>query len=303
MSARAILRMAYAQDLVPPHLFGRTQDKTLQARLSEDILNNKDRSAFFRTAPGKFFLRRFISDSTIPKKYRREMIARRRTRDLWRGPALGLARNFLEELSVGNRRLDATSFLQTTYEVGCFDYVDPSNPPPSVSLVWAVAIIRRRNLVLSYRTGRYRDDRDSFANRQSFCFASLVSEDDQTLFGMRSFGVLEAAVQAASVDLNTSMLHQDSWCQAGNHFRHRLTDLIWRQASAASEVLAVVEIEAPDWFEPAQARLSINHLRWINLDVRPNNLDDFDPWSQSLIENCFGSTHEARSREVVHSSA
>ncbi len=57
MSARAMLVAAYRHNIVPSHLFGRTQHKTLGARLSKDILERREKSAFFRTAPGRFFLR------------------------------------------------------------------------------------------------------------------------------------------------------------------------------------------------------------------------------------------------------
>jgi len=53
-----ILRRAYLADAVPPQLYGRTQHKTLQARLSEDILLKRERSAFFRTDPGHYLLAR-----------------------------------------------------------------------------------------------------------------------------------------------------------------------------------------------------------------------------------------------------
>ncbi|TCA18488.1 hypothetical protein E0H68_03365 [Rhizobium leguminosarum bv. viciae] len=57
MSAREILEAAYRLQLVPDHLFGKTQYKTLHARLCEDILRNRRTSAFARTAPGRFSLR------------------------------------------------------------------------------------------------------------------------------------------------------------------------------------------------------------------------------------------------------
>ena len=45
-SAHEDIRQAYNNRLVPSHLFGQTQHKTLGARLSEDILLRRERSAF-----------------------------------------------------------------------------------------------------------------------------------------------------------------------------------------------------------------------------------------------------------------
>jgi hypothetical protein len=65
LSPRAILAAAYRAGIVPNHLFGKAQHKTLQARLSEDILRFKLDSRFYRTDPGIFFLSEFRSDPKI----------------------------------------------------------------------------------------------------------------------------------------------------------------------------------------------------------------------------------------------
>lgn len=56
LTAREILDAAYRLQLVPDHLFGKTQYKTLHARLCEDVLHNRRASLFVRTAPGRFCL-------------------------------------------------------------------------------------------------------------------------------------------------------------------------------------------------------------------------------------------------------
>ena len=86
LSPRSILAAAYKRGLVPEHLYGKTQHKTLQARLSEDIVARRDRGAFFRTAPGKFFLRELLRDESLPEEFRRPIPTRRRRRELLRGP-------------------------------------------------------------------------------------------------------------------------------------------------------------------------------------------------------------------------
>ena len=70
MTAKAILNAAYRTGIVPDHLHGKTQHKTLQARLSEEILHFKRDGRFFRTEPGFFFLTEFESDPLIPDKYK-----------------------------------------------------------------------------------------------------------------------------------------------------------------------------------------------------------------------------------------
>lgn len=82
LDARQILKTAYQLSIVPRNLYGKTQYKTLHARIAEDIREGHARSAFVRTAPGRFFLRSFLSDPTIPGRYKREYPARPRADQL-----------------------------------------------------------------------------------------------------------------------------------------------------------------------------------------------------------------------------
>ena len=82
MGARSILAAAIKADILPKHLHGKTQQKTLQARLSEDILHAREASLFYRTEPGQFALKEFRADPDFPANWKVEFPARRRTRDL-----------------------------------------------------------------------------------------------------------------------------------------------------------------------------------------------------------------------------
>ena len=95
LSAKAIMDAAYRGGIVPSHLYGKTQHKTLHARLSEDILHNKLESRFFRTNPGLFFLSEMRSEPTIPAEFKDPFHARRRTRDLDKPAALAFDKHFL----------------------------------------------------------------------------------------------------------------------------------------------------------------------------------------------------------------
>ena len=106
LSPKAMLEFAYRADLVPAHLHGKTQHKTLHARLSEEIVERRENSPFFRSAPGVFFLREFITDSSLPEKYRVEIPTRRRIREILRGPALALEEEKLSKISCKNQYIE-----------------------------------------------------------------------------------------------------------------------------------------------------------------------------------------------------
>jgi hypothetical protein len=102
LSPKTILEAAYRYDLVPARLHGQTQHKTLQARISEDIIARRDNSLFFRTEPGKFFLRKYLTDTSLPEEFRTVFPTRRRIRELARGPSLALERTALQKIAKRN---------------------------------------------------------------------------------------------------------------------------------------------------------------------------------------------------------
>lgn len=289
MSAKAILKRAYSANIAPHHLYGKTQHKTLQARLSEDILQRRERSPFFRTKPGLFFLREFLTDTSIPIENRQPIVARRRTRDLFLGPALALGRGEIGDLLQKTERpiLEA---IQKLAKSDNYRYVDPKNLEEDDVLIWSVAAVVKPGKILSYRVGRYRDDRESFANKRSVNFSTLVSEKNRTLFDNGSLGISDSALFAISSDLDIPLSEalspNSSFEQTIRFFALHIG------TSHHASLLAFVEINAPDWFEPTGSRLSLNDLKWLDLCARPNNWDDFDPWSQDILSHYFST--EAR---------
>lgn len=283
MSARAILKKAYTDGLAPYHLYGKTQHKTLQARLSEDILHRREHSVFFRTSPGQFFLREFLTDTSIPSEYRVPVVARRRTRDLLRGPALSIpVARVCEELGAGNR-LDADLIANFARE-GAFRYVDPKQSSDEDALVWAVSALTRPGEILSYRIGRYRDDRDHFTHKRSIAFTSLVLEEDRTLFHLDTLGIEESAIVAVATDLDMPLPEA---LRGDASMEHRLRFAALESGEAEYNIIVYVEIVAPSWFEPIVSRLSLNDLGWMDLTRPPNNMDDFDPWSRQILSYYF----------------
>lgn len=280
MSPRMILLEAYRAGIVPSSLYGKTQHKTLQARLSEDIVRLRDRSQFFRTAPGRFFLTEFLEDATVPEELRQPFPARRRFRELSRGPALGIAANSLH--NVGNKKKPITTqkiLDLLRHGSGCSS--EPRVNSSNCVFIRSFVCVFRDNELLSYRLGRYRDDRDSFMSKRSIGFSSLVQIEEQTLFNIQDFGITDSGVRATVVDLDIPANHQEKH----GGIDARLSHFVWSsQPSGQSDLLAVIVLRCPDWFEPTRRRLALNDLRWIKADAKPNNLDDFDPWSRSVIE-------------------
>lgn len=277
LSAREILNSGYALGIVPPQLFGQTQQKTLGARLSEDVLLRRDRSAFFRTEPGKFFLTEFLNDPEIPARHRTPIVARRRERELQRGRFIAIPARHITDRS--GPRLDlGLSVLQQQH----FRYLDSIGDRFNDELIlWSFVMVMRGDDVLTYRHGRYREGRDAFLRRRSVGFFTPVVDIDRDLFDLGDHGAVASGVRAIVLDLDMprTVSHDAEYQKLA-----QLSDFVVDHEGAKSgSLLAIVRFSCPEWFEPLTRRLAINDLAWMSLRTQVNHLEDFDPWSQRVL--------------------
>jgi HB1, ASXL, restriction endonuclease HTH domain len=278
LTARAIIDAAHRGGIVPAHLHGKAQHKTLQARLSEDILHRKLESRFYRTDPGCFFLSELRSDPCIPDKFKDPFHARRRTRDLGKGSALAFDKSYFVPTTAVNA-CSWRDLLKSANLAGALKYVDSRTSDENLLFVWAFSIVRRNDQILSYRIGRYRDNRDAFANRRSIGFAEMVGSDDLSLFS-DDMGVTECGLSAVLSDLDLSR------SAFPTEIVHPTVSFTFVPHGDAAEpaVLFIMEWQCPDWFEPTARRLSLNEVRWIDATHRPNDIEAFEPWSVIAFE-------------------
>ncbi|MGK9168362.1 winged helix-turn-helix domain-containing protein [Inquilinus limosus] len=280
LSSRAILAAAYRHGCVPAHLYGKTQHKTLGARLSEDIIAHREESLFFRTMPGRFFLREFLDDNTIPEEFRQPIAVRRRVRELLRGPALALSVDDLAGIATSDSPISPERVLRLLHK-NRYRYDDPKDQRPDSVFLWSFVAVRRDCEVLTYRLGRYRDDRDTFMSRRSVGFSTLVSREQSTLFNIEDLGIVESGVNAAKMDLDVPVVRHSS---EATQSQASLTNFIWvEHERGQSDLLAVISFRCPDWFHPERRRLSLNDVSWLDMKTPVNNIDDFDPWSRCVL--------------------
>jgi hypothetical protein len=279
MGARSILAAAYKAEILPAHLYGKTQQKTLQARLSEDILRDREASAFYRTEPGQFALKEFLNDPDFPAKWKAEFPARRRTRDLKRPDSLAIRTTMAASLE--NTTISMSEFSERLEGSNALTVMHPKEMAErGFSAIWTFSVVRRDDQILAYRIGRYRDDRDSFANRRSIGFLGALAADDVSLFSNDNLGVNECAVAVLTQDLDLSVAT----------FEHPeeqvpkiecVTAIADRQGHP--DLVIVVLWDSPEWFEPTTRRLSLNDPCWLRPSTPLNDMDDFEPWSARIL--------------------
>lgn len=281
LGARAILAAAYRRGLVPHHLHGKTQHKTLQARLSEDIVARRERSTFFRTAPGRFFLTEFLTDNSIPEEFRTPIATRRRARELIQGSILAIEAQRLKSITDHNLPIAPEKIFGILNDEGD-RYQNSREQNKDLVPIRSFVCVYRTNKILTYRLGRYRDERDSFMSHRCLGFTSLVQADDRSLFSIDDFGIVDSGIRATKIDLDFPVIPDAHPPEEAS-----LTSFIWAfdRKKATNDLLALISFQCPTWFEPTKRRLALNELMWMEVSCRPNDTRDFDPWSRAILNS------------------
>lgn len=282
LSTREIMKEGYLHDLVPPHLHGRTQHKTLGARLSEDILLQRESSAFFRPRTGRFFLRRFIGDPSFPAEYRTPIVAKRRQRDIIKDYVAVISDAALSTLPLRDgRALSPTAFKRFVRTLRIEYRRKRDLDLNRDHLLYSFVVVVKGSCILTYRRGRYSEHRDTFVNKRTIGFAVPLYRSDYTLFDYEEHGAVEAGLTALAIDLDFEFSPEISRFEERAALKFCI--VAHQGEPLASSLLTVVRADAPADFEPGTSRLAINDLVWWDMWQGANNIDDFDPWSRQII--------------------
>lgn len=275
LSSREIIQRAYFMNLVPRHLHGRTQHKTLTARISEDILRYRESSIFFRPYPGRYFLSKFIDDDSLPDEYRRPIIAKRRARQLNREYAAYLPAGYHVPRDEWDCFLPAD--FARIVKKNDIAY-DRSGRPGEYGIpIWHFSYVRREREILSYTRGRYLDGRQEVSRGRTVGFTSPLTHNDRSLFEQTYHGVLGAAVSVVSIDLNLEHSLAFQEIEARSKFRGGFVTDHGGQTS----IVLVCQIQIPKGFAVESSRLAIKDLNWTSLDDFRRRLYNYDGWSQA----------------------
>ncbi len=277
LTPNEMLADAYLSGEVPRHLHGNTQEKTLQARLSEDIARLRDGSLFFRTNRARFFLRELISDDTLPGHYRIEYFARPRRKDLRRERVLVLERGAILSNQMSSTQLDQI-FKDQRYKFLTWNEVgDRSDVLP----VYSFLVIHRGTEVLSYSSGKFTAEDHPSKGMKSVGFGSAVRAQDSDLLFNAYHGIIGSAINELVYSLGLQREHAR---QA--RYENQLV-LHWAVCTngnlGQSFVKIVLSYRAPNDFLPTKSALSLNKLEWLNAKTSPRFVEQFDGLSQVLF--------------------
>lgn len=287
LTPKEILNWAYLHGLVPAHLHGRTQHKTLHARLSEDISHYLEDSRFYRTAPGRFFLRELADDPSTPPEARSEFFAPPRRKELKREAILAIHwPSLVDNLEFCEVTLDA---VDACIKRGDFAYLQWRNLQHRpeywhYSPVHSFVIVHQAGMALSYRCGKFRPQSDPIRGMRSVGFGGAVFWEDEDMLYDSFHGVVGNGINELVYGLGLPRrMAEDA------RYSHKVERHFGAFAEAKTSKLRHLQIvlsyECPEGFLPTKAALSLNDLRWVDVANPTNRIDDYDDTSKYLFEH------------------
>lgn len=296
---REIIQTAYVSGLLPWHLHGATQHKTLQARISEDLSRNPEASVFFRTGPGIFFLKQFLSDPSIPDALKQPYYAppRRKTLRRERVLAVKIPRKFTADPF----RLWPISALNEPFDRDDYSYVSYSQIAElsETAIVYSYVLVFHGDEVLSYKCGKFAPSTDPLYGRRSIGLGGAVYAGDRDLLFETMHGIIGSGINELGygIGLPRQLAEQARY---ENQVKACLCTLLEGDEIRPPIIHVILGYECPPEFAPSKAALSINDLRWVSIKPGSHGLADYDETSRRLYSS--GVLSRLRKQVAAHVS-
>ena len=176
LNVREILYEARKYGFLAPHLHGVTMHKTLQARLSEHILEHRFQSIFYRTSPGVFFLRELSNDPNISSKITHEFVATHRKKPPRRCRVLCAPLDLIQPLPSPTKKISL--FLDIfRSELASYIMKEVADSNPNLVQVATFCSVFMSGKILIHKAGTYSSTPD-YLGRTILGFRNYVSEFD-----------------------------------------------------------------------------------------------------------------------------
>jgi predicted NUDIX family phosphoesterase len=287
LTAGEIIALANAHGSMPSRLHGKTQHKTLNARLSEHIQGFREKSLVYRVAPAKYFLTEFLNDPTIPAAYKKRYRGFLRYKQIRSENVLVSDANQLRsEGIVGFVPFSPNWFSHNLKNR--FYFVDRriAEGRDDIKQFVSYTILYRNKYVLSYRRGRFNTAALQFKGLRSIGFGGHVSNADFDLFTRDDAGLFNNVARELREELDIRAINTDIPTTLN---RLRILGLlnVDDSAEARKHVAVVMLYCPPDDFRLEKNEMSITQLSWLDLRSRLNDLSGFELWSEILLTHIY----------------
>jgi predicted NUDIX family phosphoesterase len=287
LTPQEMLDIAVTDGFLPDHLFGATMHKTLAARLSEHIRLESSNSAFYRTAPGTYFLHELAADPALPEEYKRVHLGHLRSKAIRKENVLVAPRSLLQRVVYGDFvPYDEARFKDLYQSICRFMDRAKAEQDDSVKQFVTFTLVFHESKILSYRRGKFTTTSETLKGQQSVGFGGHVNDKDFSLFTMGG----DAFRANAARELREELFLDDIYAKLSETIgRTKLLGYVNVDSSRDAEhhIAVLVGFQHATASLPRKGELSINQLKWLDLGQPQNDLSDFDLWSAMILRNIY----------------
>jgi predicted NUDIX family phosphoesterase len=331
LKAREIVERGIERGLFGDHVLSRTPEKSMQARLSMDILNQLGASKFARTSRGRFTLRSKLAESAKlteepPLHPVAEYVAERRVLRTPKEEVLCAAeKSFRDVLTFQGIDTDASPILAELLKRDCISYIPRSEAEvrnDAKQFVTYVLVQCGQRLLFFKRS--YLSRAAEFL-RGSRCigFGGHVSAADPDILSLGDRGLATCALRELSEELHIPGTARYGPIDDDPKERTQISSALPRSPNRATiklfrdapleclgvlnddssevgrrHVAVIFRVWLPDWSvaKPLQkGDSSLKGLGWIDLTKDKLDISDFEYWSQLCLRKFYPSTVITRS--------
>jgi predicted NUDIX family phosphoesterase/dephospho-CoA kinase len=293
LNARALVNYGLEDGLFPATGLSYTPQKSMQARLSIEILNN-DASIFVRTSRGRFFLRDLMPSSldgalSTLKVYTAERHVPRPSTEMVLCVPRQVYDGFLNFQGIGHIS-ERNPIEQLTDEQIAFTRRAIAETDDSSKQVITYTVIQHQSRILSFRRGLYNRAANFLRGAHCVGFGGHVNENDRDLFSLSDLGIRQNAAREIAEELmlprGRPQIDPESFEFLGI-LNDDSSDVGVRHMAV---VLRYWIDDWSQWRSVTKGEASINKLRWLDTVGETINLSEFEYWSQLVIRSFFQSS-------------
>jgi predicted NUDIX family phosphoesterase len=269
LRARQIVTFGLDDGLFADQDISRTPQKSMQARLSIDILKKGERSRFLRTDRGKFFLRELYKEeagNTAHDSGLEEYTAIRRAPNPPSEQVLVIPQEaYSGILDFQGINLAYDSVLERLTATGKLTHIPRTEAETNSAFKQFVTytIIQQRDRILSFRRGQYNRAASFLRGARCIGFGGHGTEDDLNIFTFSDRGIRANAAREISEEIKLASGRPEiepNELEALGFLNDDSSDVGVRHVAA---VLRFWAPETDDWKHPQRGEASISQLGWM----------------------------------------
>lgn len=295
LKAREIVNFGIEDGLFADREISKTPQKSMQARLSIDILEKGPESKFVRTGRGLFFLRELLHGLQHAEGAEYTAIRRHPTPPSENVLTISRAgyKDVLDFQGIDVLHVDRLRNLLSSEHLKYTPRTAAELDNDCKQFV-TYTIIQSQTRILCFRRGQYNRAANFLRGALCIGFGGHVTENDLSIFSYQDQGIRATAAREIAEEIRLKIGRPEidpNAIEVMGILNDDSSDVGLRHLGV---VLRYWAPSSAEWDNPLRGEASVNQLRWIDLSKPNLNLLDFEYWSQLCLRKFYAPTVTAK---------